>query len=212
MNSETGDHSQTHGTEQGFSGGNTFGLRASLTQGTKKKTTFGTGDLIQGMSKVSTQSSLTQEKAKQSTKKVKQQKLQLFNLATMRQNFMVYGTTKKQLTAEEAHQFLINPLKAVNFNPEQKDGVNIAIVQGLPVIKFLSPPGTGKTMTAAEVAVILGKKPGKRVLVLAPTNLASHKVTHSTLEAYINHGRNPNEEEYDVLMLESRDAALSAAG
>ena len=94
----------------------------------------------------------------------------------------------------------MNPPRTVKFNPEQKDGVHRAIVQGLPVVNVQSPPGTGKTMTAAQVAVILGKrKTGKRVLVLAPTNLASHKVTHSILEAYINHGGKPTEEDYDVL-------------
>ena len=119
----------------------------------------------------------------------------------MRQNFMAYGTTKKQLTAEQTHQFLLNPPKAVKFNPEQKDGVHRAIVQGLPVVNVQSPPGTGKTETAAKVVVLLGKrKPGKRVLVLAPTNLASHKITHSIIEQYANHGGNPTEEDYDVLM------------
>ena len=50
------------------------------------------------------------------------------------------------------------------------------------------------------------------MFILAPTNLASRKVTHSTLEAYINHGGKLTEEDYDVLMLESRHAALFAAG
>ena len=114
------------------------GLRASLTQGTKKKT-FEVGDITQGMPKAGAQSSLTQGKSNQTIRKVKQPKLQPLKLATMRQNFMAYGMTKKQLSTEEAHQFLLNPPKAVKFNPEQKDGVHRAIVQELPVFNVQSP-------------------------------------------------------------------------
>ena len=144
--------------------------------------------------------------------KVIRDKLQPLSLAEMRRNFMAYASTTKHISPEQAHELLKNPPRKVKLNPEQKDGVHRAVVQGLPVVNIQSPPGTGKTETAANVIAILGKtKPGKRVLAVTPTNLANCKLTHSILEAYVRYGGRADTEDYDILLLKSRHAALTAA-
>ena len=97
-------------------------------------------------------------------------------------------------------------------NPEQKEGIHRTVVQGQAVVNVQAPPGTGKTETAANLITLEGvAQPGERIIVVAPTNLAGEKLGRGCVESLYRFGASKTNEDYDILLLESRFAALSAA-
>ena len=120
--------------------------------------------------------------------------------------------SKETLTQEQPHVLLQDLLKEVRINLEQKTGIHQTVVQELPVVNIQAPPGTGKTETAANTVEMLEKTHAdKRCIVVSPTNEANEKIAHACVKAKHRFGTDPNQKDYDILLLESRFANVQSA-